>query len=353
MTCTPKSSKATIDGKDYQLTAFYYPGKDTSWDTYYQAPFLGNFWESILTLTIDNVTATFHTAEAAFQATKWWMHKSIRKQFEAAKTGSEAFSIKKHLSVPADYSYAGLGRNGAMLAVLEAKFKDKELQAALLATKEAYLLEHNSVVDRDRYWSDNHDGTGKNMLGVSLMLLRGNLGGSNNSYYGAVTDMTNNVQTSTRYKTSEKKAVKIIPSVYSGDGKVGDFGWMITQPEYAKTFFIFNDNVSQFQMHQDHPNNLSGCSIGGGNAIIRPYQCKTPPQAGGIPTGPSFSGLTPDVKQMIDVAIQAIKNGIQAGDYNSVAYSSNGHGGLGTSIFKVPEAVKTYIVAQINTLSNF
>jgi len=159
--------------------------------------------------------------------------------------------------------------------------------------------------------------------------------------------------TSQTNDASNKQAIKIIASVFSGDGKVGDFGWMITQPEYAKTFFIFNDNVSQFKIHQDHPNDPSGCSIGGGNAIIRPYQCKTPPQAGGIPTGPSFIGLTAEVKQMIDAAIQAIKMGIQSGGYDRVAYSSNGHGGLGTSIFKVPQDVKTYIVAQINTLSNF
>ncbi|MBQ0721746.1 MAG: hypothetical protein KBT89_16275 [Gammaproteobacteria bacterium] len=74
--------------------------------------------------------------------------------------------------------------------------------------------------------------------------------------------------TSQTNDASNKQAIKIIASVFSGDGKVGDFGWMITQPEYAKTFFIFNDNVSQFKIHQDHPNDPSGCSIGGGNAII-------------------------------------------------------------------------------------
>jgi predicted NAD-dependent protein-ADP-ribosyltransferase YbiA (DUF1768 family) len=47
----------------------------------------------------------------------------------------------------------------------------------LLATGTAYLVEHNEVVGRDTFWSDNHDGTGQNRLGVVLMALRKKLGG--------------------------------------------------------------------------------------------------------------------------------------------------------------------------------
>ena len=147
------------------------------------------------------------------------------------------------------------------------------------------------------------------------------------------------------------KTIKILPSVFNGGGKDGDFDWMIQQDQYKKTFFIFNDNVTQFEIHQRDPEDSTGCATGGGNAIIRPYQCKTPPQAGGIPTGPNYSGLTSDVKSKIDQSIKSIKNGILAGDYNQVAYSSNGKGGLGTSIFKVPEDVKSYIIEQINSLA--
>ena len=50
----------------------------------------------------------------------------------------------------------------------------------------------------------------------------------------------------------------------------------------------------------------AGCAPGGGNAIIRPYQCKTPPRAAGIPTGPNYDSLTPEVKQIIDEAIATI-----------------------------------------------
>lgn len=144
--------------------------------------------------------------------------------------------------------------------------------------------------------------------------------------------------------------LKIIPSQFSGGGKEGDFGWMITQPKYANTFFIFNDNETEFKIHQSNPKDSSGCQVGGGNAVIRPYQCHTPPKAGGIPTGPNFTGLTSDVQTMIDSAMTTIKAGIKAGGYDSVVYSSDGHGGLGTSIFSVPDDVKNYIVSQINAL---
>ncbi len=352
MKFAPRSSQATINGKDYQLIAFYFPGKNTSWDDFYNAPFFGNFWQKNLSLKIGAVSATFHTAEAAFQSTKWWHHDHIRQQFENALTGSEAFSIKKHLSIPPDTTYAGLGRDGAMKAVLASKFADPNLQQGLMATGDAYLLEHNSRSGRDRYWSDNHNGTGLNMLGKTLMSIRQSLGGSGDPYDGAVAEMTKNVQMAhdtMAPKIAENK-LEIIPSVYHGDGIDGDFGWMIQQATYKDAFFIFNDNQSQFEAHIQDPAGVAGCSVGGGNAVIRPYQCHTPPKAGGIPTGPGFSGLTTEVQAMIDLAMEEIKKGIKAGSYSKVVFSSNGHGGLGTSIFHVPDDVKKYIVAQILSL---
>jgi hypothetical protein len=74
--------------------------------------------------------------------------------------------------------------------------------------------------------------------------------------------------------------------IFNGTGKDGDFGWMILQDQYRDVLFIFNDNVKQFTAHQNDSLDPEGCSPGGGNAIIRPYQCLTPPRAAGIPTGP-------------------------------------------------------------------
>merc|ERR1719323_2938835 len=63
-----------------------------------------------------------------------------------------------------------------MMAVLAAKFdKGTPWEEALLKTGDAFLLEHNSVTNRDKVWSDNHDGEGTNWLGLELMLLRDHL----------------------------------------------------------------------------------------------------------------------------------------------------------------------------------
>ena len=56
--------------------------------------------------------------------------------------------------------------------VLRAKFALPSMRAALLASGSAVLLEHNEVVGRDTFWSDNYDGSGQNRLGRLLMLLR-------------------------------------------------------------------------------------------------------------------------------------------------------------------------------------
>ena len=64
-----------------------------------------------------------------------------------------------------------------MAAVLGAKFQDPALAKALLQTGSAYLLEHNTRPGKDLTWSDNHDGTGGNLLGILLMQLRGTMSG--------------------------------------------------------------------------------------------------------------------------------------------------------------------------------
>lgn len=190
---TPTPKSVTINAQAYTLVAFYFPGSYTPWDTAYQAPFLGNFWVSPVTITANHHAETFGVAEAAFQATKWWdavdnQGLAIRPQFAACATGDAAFRLRQRLSgdpkrgiapqgPAADMTYAGLGRDGAMVAVLASKFQDPGLKAGLLATGGAYLLEHNATTGRDQYWSDNFDGTGVNALGLALMSLRATLGG--------------------------------------------------------------------------------------------------------------------------------------------------------------------------------
>lgn len=178
---TPTPQKVSIDGNQYELVAFYFPGNNTPWDTIYNAPFLGNFWIADLTLQPPyHQAGTFHCAEAAFQATKWWdKPPQARADFENCADGNAAFRLKRKLQQQGyDHTYTGMGRMGAMAAVLEAKFSVSALANALLQTGGAYLLEHNSHLNRDAYWSDNCDGTGDNHLGLELMRLRAALGGT-------------------------------------------------------------------------------------------------------------------------------------------------------------------------------
>lgn len=189
---TPTLLPVTVSGKKYRLVAFYFPGYKMPWDITYGAPFFSNFWPCTVTVTANtgkglgpDAIGTFHNAEAAFQALKWWYDKNLRAQFETCVTGDDAFRLKRKLqsnsSTPPDYSYAGNGDNlGGMAVVLKAKFADPKLAAALIATKDAYLLEHNSNNTRDDFWSDNADGLGGNNLGISLMTQRQNLGGKPN-----------------------------------------------------------------------------------------------------------------------------------------------------------------------------
>ncbi len=145
-------------------------------------------------------------------------------------------------------------------------------------------------------------------------------------------------------------SVTLHPSMRDGNGKKGDFAWMIKLPEYADALFIFNDNESQFRAHQQNPNSGSGCSAGGGNAIIRPYQCANPPRAAGIPTGDGegYRKLTTQVRTTIDESIAAIGALLETGRYQRVFYSAtNEEGELGSGIFEIGADVKAYIVAEL------
>lgn len=198
ITYTPAPQPVTINGETYQLVAFYFPGQNTPWDDIYNAPFFGNFWESPVTITPPGLpSGSFHTAEAAFQATKWWQNENIRQQFETALTGDDAFHIRNHAGPQTNHNWAGFGRIGAMEAVLQSKFQDSKLAAALSETGDAYLLEHSSSSHREGFWSDKCDGSGENQLGLALMRLRSQLLNNPIPSYPAMADFTQNVQGAT------------------------------------------------------------------------------------------------------------------------------------------------------------
>jgi ribA/ribD-fused uncharacterized protein len=65
-----------------------------------------------------------------------------------------------------------------MRQVVNAKFQQNaDLKELLLATGNAYLVEHIPVKGRDAFWGDDSDGAGQNWLGQIAMETRGNLGG--------------------------------------------------------------------------------------------------------------------------------------------------------------------------------
>jgi len=147
-------------------------------------------------------------------------------------------------------------------------------------------------------------------------------------------------------------SVEVIGTVFAGRGQKGDFAWMIEQPDYADAFFVFNDNEEQFRAHLSDPHSSLGCSAGGGNAAIRPWQCASPPRAAGIPTGTlthgGYSALTEAVRQLVDEAVARIGTIATEHGYRRVFYSAADAGGaLGTGIFAVDEAVKAYVVERL------
>jgi hypothetical protein len=145
----------------------------------------------------------------------------------------------------------------------------------------------------------------------------------------------------------------LVASTFAGRDRPGDFGWMIEQPEYADALFVFNDNEGEFRAHQGHAPGARRCHAGGGNAVIRPYQCEDPPRAAGIPTGDhgGYPRLTDSARAAIDDALAAIRALLATGRYQRVIYSAaDGSGALGTGIFDVGDDVKRYVVDGLRAL---
>ena len=137
-------------------------------------------------------------------------------------------------------------------------------------------------------------------------------------------------------------AVDVVGSVFSGPGRPGDFSWMIEQPEYADSLFVFNDNQEQF---------MSGSTeAGGGNAAIRPYRGT---RAAGVPTGTlgggGYPSLTPEVRAVVDAGLAEVGDTLARGGFRRLFYSDDGSGSLGTGIFRVGDDVRDYIVRGLRS----
>ena len=145
------------------------------------------------------------------------------------------------------------------------------------------------------------------------------------------------------------KKITVIPSTYSGSGQLGDFEWMLNQPEYDRTLFIFNDNEEQFDAFVNGES--SGFTRGGGNAAIRPFRKMSPPRAAGVPTGKSgrgYSSLDEPTKAKIDQALTVIIDLFETGNYDSVVFSANKtQNDIGTGIYHVGADVRAYIYRRL------
>jgi len=144
--------------------------------------------------------------------------------------------------------------------------------------------------------------------------------------------------------------LKIIGIQFKKLKEYGDFNWMINQSTYSNSLFIYNDDTESKNKY----------TSGKGNAIIRPYNQNNPdierPRSVGIPTGTrktgGFNELNKDVKDLIDFAVENVKDIAKKYNYSTIYYSADSDGRLGTGIFKVNKEVIDYITKKIKSLND-
>ncbi|MFM8662632.1 MAG: hypothetical protein ACKODI_02165 [Acidimicrobiaceae bacterium] len=143
--------------------------------------------------------------------------------------------------------------------------------------------------------------------------------------------------------------IKVVRSTFRGAGVLGDYLWMIDQPEFARALFIFNDNEEQFDAYV--AGEARGFTAGGGNAAIRPLRRHLPPRAAGVPTGKhgrGYSALDATTKSKIDEALAVINALLKTCDYDQIVVSTSKDGDtLGTGIYEVAREVRDYIFQQL------
>jgi ribA/ribD-fused uncharacterized protein len=126
--------------------------------------FLSNF--ALYPITLDG--KEWSTSEHYFQARKF-LDEMLQEEIRSASTPGEAARLGRDRARPlrADWE---LVKDDVMYEVVLAKFSQHpDLRERLLSTGDAYLVEHT---EKDGYWGDGGDGSGKNRLGSILMRVR-------------------------------------------------------------------------------------------------------------------------------------------------------------------------------------
>jgi N-glycosidase YbiA len=129
--------------------------------------FLGNYFEA----PVEYERKIYKCSEIAYQAAKFPKDSPIREQIRKAKDAKDAWQIAQDNKALVTLPLTETAR--VMEEIVQAKFaQNPNLIPLLLATKDAYLVEHVPKFGRDNYWADGGDGNGENMLGRILMKVR-------------------------------------------------------------------------------------------------------------------------------------------------------------------------------------
>lgn len=136
--------------------------------------FMGNFHPCPIQLWGLN----FQCAEAAFQAAKFSPNRATMQRFQNLD-GNAAFRLGRQVAQGNNAAAWHARSLNVMREVVHAKFaQNPALKDLLLATGNAFLVEHIPVKNRDAFWGDDSDGTGQNWLGQVMMETRARLGGA-------------------------------------------------------------------------------------------------------------------------------------------------------------------------------
>ena len=118
-------------------------------------------------IVIDN--KEFSTAEHYFQAMKFHHNPAYFEKIRTCQSPSIAFKLGRTREIRICNNWKQI-KDDIMLKVLMAKFTQNErLKNLQINTKNALLVEHT---ERDKYWADGGNNSGKNMLGKLLMQVR-------------------------------------------------------------------------------------------------------------------------------------------------------------------------------------
>lgn len=114
----------------------------------------------------------FPTSEHAYQASKCVDNNDVQTFCDIKMHASKSFGMGRKIKLRPDWETSKLS---VMEDVVFHKFTQNSLinlKQTLLETNDAYLIEHTPVKGRDKFWADDHNGTGLNNLGKILMNTR-------------------------------------------------------------------------------------------------------------------------------------------------------------------------------------